>query len=258
MRNILSLKFEAALRKRSQWRSRSRVARNADLWSALQDYLRQTRSTGCSFIDYWELYREIRTRRPVEVLECGTGVTTLVIAHALMENERETGTCGRVTSMEEVDEWLQMSRQLLPQKYQRYVDFCLSDTVEDRFSLFRGVRYRNVPPRQYDYVFVDGPKYQSPLDGAHTFDFDFLHVLRNTAIPVAGLIDKRLSTCFVLQQVLGSAKVRYRPVEGLGYIAPCTRADLGRLETELSSTNFEKSFRMWGRTFLRLAPIQVP
>lgn len=29
--------------------------------------------------------------KPAEVLECGTGVSTLIIAHALMENEIESG-----------------------------------------------------------------------------------------------------------------------------------------------------------------------
>ena len=59
----------------------------------------------------------------------------------------------------------------------------------------------------YDFVFVDGPKYRSPHDGHPTFDFDYLHILRNSKIPVAGLIDQRVSTVFVLQQVLGKEKI---------------------------------------------------
>ena len=43
------------------------------------------------------------------------------------------------------------------------VDFCLSDTVEDYFSLFRGMRYRDVPDRPYEFIFIDGPKYHCPL-----------------------------------------------------------------------------------------------
>jgi hypothetical protein len=251
--NYLSFKAEVALRKMAQWRSRALLARNAPLWRALQDYLRETESTGCGYIDYAALYREIRVRKPTEVLECGTGVTTLVIAHALLENERETGRRGRVTSMEEYDNWLEMSRRLLPAAYQPYVDFRLSDTIEDRFSLFRGVRYRDVPERAYDFIFVDGPKYHSPVDGTPTFDFDFLHVLRSSTKPVAGLIDKRVSTCFVLQQVLGTDKLHYSPVEGLGYVAPCTQRDLGTLDSDLSSTNFARSFKPLGRTRLRMA-----
>lgn len=249
----LSLKTEVALRKLAQWRSRRELARNPELWRALQEYLRETKSTGCGYIDYSSLYREIRARKPVEVLECGTGVTTLVIAHALVENELETGVRGRVTSMEETEEWLEMSRRLLPGRYQPYVDFRLSDTVEDRFSLFRGVRYRDIPARDYEFVFIDRPKYHSPVDGTPTFDFDYLHVLRTARKPVAALIDKRVSTCFVLQQVLGTDKLHYSPIEGLGHVAACTCGDLGALDTDLSSTNFARSFSPFGRTSLRKA-----
>ena len=42
-------------------------------------YLSKTESTGCSWSDYAALYRRIRTLRPREVLECGTGVSTVVI-----------------------------------------------------------------------------------------------------------------------------------------------------------------------------------
>lgn len=182
-------------------------------------------------------------------------MSTLVIAHALLENERETGVCGRVTSMEESEQWLTMSQRLLPVRYQPYVEFRLSDTIEDKFSLFRGVRYRDIPERGYDFVFVDGPKYQSPLDGTPTFDFDFLHILRTAKNPVAGLIDKRVSTCFALQMVLGPKKVRYSPVKGLGFIEPCTSEDLGDLDRTLSSANFAASMQTFGQTLLRMDPL---
>lgn len=129
--------------------------------------------------------------------------------------------------------------------------------MEDRFSLFRGVRYRDVPDKQYDFVFVDGPKTTSPADGAPTFDFDFLHILRAAEYPVSGLIDKRVSTCFVLQQVLGVEKLRYSPVLHLGFVAPCTKSDLGNLAEKLSSVNFEGSFGLVGKTTLSMRPVQV-
>lgn len=255
MQTFLVTKTQVVLRKLAELRSRRALRRNAALWRALQDYLAKTSSTGCGYIDYWHLYQEIRRRKPVEVLECGTGVSTLVIAHALKENEAAAGARGRVTSMEEHAQWLDMARELLPQEYQPYVDFKLSKTVDDSYSLFRGVRYRDVPARPYDFVFVDGPKYHSPSDGTPTFDFDFLHVLREAQGSVAGLIDKRVSTCFVLQQVLGPERVRYCPVRGLGFVEPSSRADLGRLSDDLSSTNFASSFRTFGRTLLRMSPV---
>lgn len=248
----LSTKLEVALRKLSQANSQRILRNNSALWTALQEYLNKTKSTGCGYIDYAALYRSVRSLKPIEILECGTGVSTLVIAHALMENERETGKRGRVTSMEEHEEWLDMSRKLLPDRFAEYVDFRLSGVMEDHYSLFRGVRYQHIPDRAYDFVFVDGPKYVSPVDGAMTFDFDFLHVLRSTKQPIGGLIDKRVSTVFVLQQLLGPEKVRYSKVAGLGYIESCTQSDLGTIQSTLSSQNFAQSMRLFGSSRLAI------
>ncbi len=248
----LTSKLEIALRKLAQISSQRTLRRNTELWTALQDYLKKTESTGCGYIDYACLYETIRKSRPVEVLECGTGVSTLIIAHALKENEKETGVTGHVTSMEEHAEWLEMSRQLLPPQYRKYVSFELSHTIEDRYSLFRGVRYAAIPNKAYDFVFVDGPKYESPLDGGATFDFDYIHVLKGAEKPVGCLIDKRLSTVFVLQQLLGTDKVRYSAIAGLGYVRPCTKSDLGTIATSISSSNFAGSLRVFGNSRLSI------
>ncbi len=228
------------------------LQRNDELWNALQAYLQETKSTGCGYIDYACLYQTVRSTKPVEVLECGTGVSTLVIALALMENETETSRGGRVTSMEEHEGWLEMSRKLLPNKYAKYVDFRLSGTIEDQYSLFRGVRYEDIPDRPYDFVFVDGPKYISPVDGAATFDFDYIHVLRSAGRPVGCLVDKRLSTVFVLQQLLGTDKVKYSTVAGLGYVKPCTKDDLGTVAASISSRNYHDSMRLLGNSKLSI------
>ena len=245
-------KFKIALQKISQIKSRRTLQRNTELWTAVQDYLKKTESTGCGYIDYACLYETIRKNRPVEILECGTGVSTLIIAHALRENEKETGIAGHVTSMEEHAKWLEMSAQLLPSQYGKYVSFKLSHTVEDRYSLFRGVRYADIPNKAYDFVFIDGPKYESPLDGGATFDFDFIHVLRNAEKPVGCLIDKRLSTVFVLQQLLGTDKVKYSAIMGLGFVQPSTKSDLGTISTSISSTNFAGSLRVFGNSRLSI------
>lgn len=222
------------------------------LWQELQHYLEKTKSTGCGYIDYACLYQAIRTQKPTNVLECGTGVSTLIIAHALMENERETGIKGQVTSMEEHDEWLQMSMSLLPAQYRQYVEFRLSGIVEDKYSLFRGIRYESIPQKEYDFVFVDGPKYRAPSDGMATFDFDFIYILSRSDKPVSGLVDKRLSTVFVLQQLLGPEKVTYSVIKGLGFVSPCSKADLGNIAMSISSRNFSGSFRLFGNSVLSI------
>lgn len=255
MLDYFKKKIEIGFRKLAQLKSNRALKRNEALWLALSDYISNSNSTGCGDIDYYQLYEQIRKYKPKEVLECGTGVTTLIIAQALKENEAITGIKGRLTSMEEHEEWLEMSKSLLPSQYESYVDFELSETIEKTFSLFRGVGYKNIPKRDYDFVFIDGPSYYSPRDGVPTFDFDFLSVLDISNKPVAALIDKRVSTCFVLQQLLGREKVTYSSVLGLGFILPSTKSDLGMLPESLSSSNFHGSYNIFGNSRLSLNPI---
>ena len=226
-----------------QWLARIKIKRNKVLWNNLQEYLAKTKSTGCGYIDYWYLYQYIRDNKPVEILECGTGVTTVVIATALMELESQGHGVGRITSMDSHKEYLDMSRALLPEHLRKYVDFNLSDVTEDFFSIYRGVRYKSIPTREYDFVFIDGPDYKSPLDGMLTFDFDFLYVLQQSKTPVAGMVDKRVSTCYVLQQLLGLDRVKYDPVAHLGFIKPSTKTDLLTIDTITPSLTFSDSYR---------------
>ena len=48
-----------------------------------------------------------------------------------------------------------MAKDILPTHFIKYVDFVLSDVIEDHYSIFRGMRYKNIPNRNYDFVYVD-------------------------------------------------------------------------------------------------------
>jgi hypothetical protein len=215
-------------RKAAEIECRMRLKRTP-AWAPLQRYLQLTKSTGCSYIDYWHLYKQLRQHKPNHVLELGTGASTIVLAHALLENGR-----GQLTSMEESREWYGHAVTNLPSGLP--VEIVLSDTVEDCFSIFRGIRYREVPQRQYEFVFVDGPSYRTQA-GEMTFDFDLINVVRSAAVPVRAIIDKRVSTCFVLQRVL-PGKVRYLNHLGLGFVDAVTRDDIRGIDTGTPSSSF--------------------
>ena len=117
--------------------SKYRLKRQEKLWSALNQYIRLSSSTGCGFTDYWTLYKYVKKNKPREILECGTGVSTLVLAFALMELDRQGYPAGKITSMESHGEYLRMSKNLLPDYLEKYVEFCLSETEETSFSIFR-------------------------------------------------------------------------------------------------------------------------
>lgn len=54
----------------------------------------------------------------------------MVMAYALMENDKE-GFLGKITAMEEMQEYLDMSIELLPDFLKKYVEYQLSPRVDD-------------------------------------------------------------------------------------------------------------------------------
>jgi hypothetical protein len=143
----------------------------------------------------------------------------------------------------------QAQRHIQP-AYAKYAEILQSPRVEDQHSLFRGVRYRDVPDRPYDFVFVDGPNYVAPSDGALTFDFDLVHVLRRADHPVYAIIDKRLTTCFVVQRLLSPDLVRYDARKHLCFVGPASRRDLRQFDPRAVSDAFLDSYGLLGNSKL--------
>jgi len=207
-------------------KARKALQKNEGLWKVLNEYSRRSKSTGCSYSDYLVLYNYIRSAKPKEVLECGTGVSTIIMAYAMMENEKEGGDSGLITSVEDIEEWYHIAKNLLPDNLKQYVEIILSPIEEDYHAFFRGVRYKNVPDRPYEFVFIDGPNPKSPRDGVPTFDFDFIRVVEKSEGSVYGIIDMRHSTCYVLQEVFGFRKFKYDHARNLGFVGPVERSDI--------------------------------
>ena len=128
--------------------------------------------------------------------------------------------------MEDVEPSFEMAVHLLPDELRDYAEIRSSPKVEDGYTIFRGVRYAEIPDRSYELVFVDGPGTLAPSDATRSFDFDFLHVVRRAEHPVFGIVDGRLTSCYVLQKVFGPEKFRFDVYQNLGYVGPCTRHDM--------------------------------
>jgi predicted O-methyltransferase YrrM len=207
-------------------RALKNLQENKGLYRTLSEFIDKTEyPPGASYFDYWILYQYVRVRQPKEVLECGAGVTTVVLAYAMDENEKE-GRGGHITSMEEHKEYYNDVLAHFPDHLKKQVDFVLSPKVEGYFGLFRGVRYRDVPDKQYDFVYIDGPTTKAPSDGHKTFDFDFVRVVERSLKPVFALVDTRMSTCWALAHLLNDKKVLFDYVYEVGIVGPCTKNDL--------------------------------
>ena len=219
----------------------------------MTEYIKISDSTGCSFSDLWILYNYIKKNKPKEILECGTGVSTIVMAHALMENEEQYNQKGRITSMEDQEKWYKHARIIMPDHLKPYIDLIHSEKVEYCYSIFRGIGYKNVPERPYEFVFIDGPETTAPSDGMTSFDFDYINVVIKSNNPVYGIIDKRIGTSYVFQKIFGVDKVRYDTKRDLCFIGPCTNKDI---RTRISTNSFLHSLRFVRKTKLNLHMLQ--
>ena len=203
-----------------------RFLRKHGLLERIDEYVRGSETTGCSYGDYAALYSYVRRAKPKEILECGTGVSTVIMAQALAENERETGVRGRITSMEELPEYYEMAKGLLPEDLLPYIDLVLSDTEEYRYGIFRGMKYRLIPKRTYDFVFVDGPNTRSAEYGDYTFDADVLSVVQAQQEPLVAMVDGRSSTCAALFVLFGGDRFRFDYIRGTGMLRTSGPSDL--------------------------------
>lgn len=217
MRHLLG----TLLAKYSEHRAHLILSGNPQLWADLTDYLSKTKSTGCSYSDLAELYLHIRSTKPANVLELGTGVSTVVIGHALKAN-----ASGIVQSMEESERWYIDAKAFLPAHLSGNVVLHYSPAVEKSYGFFKGAGYKDIPKLPYDFMFVDGPSFQADPNGDdYTFNFDLIEVLQNAERPMTAFIDTRHSTCWVYQQLLGD-KFRYDYIRKLGVLLPSTKHDL--------------------------------
>ena len=150
------------------------------LWQAIEDYKKVSDVTGASMSDYRTLYEQVRQYKPREILELGTGFSSVILAHALMENEKEGAPKGRITSMEEHKGWYDKASEVLPENVSDHVEIIHSPKVDGFYKIFRGVQYREIPDRNYDFIFSDGPERHSTVNGDKLFDLDLVQIVRRS------------------------------------------------------------------------------
>ena len=229
-------------------RAEAALERIPHVKNALREYGRKSEVTGASMSDYLTLYQEVRARNPRETLELGTGVSTVVLAHAVLDNAAEGGALARITSMEEDAEWTAKAKEYLPADVAHAVDIVHSPKVDGVYKIFRGVQYETIPRRAYDFVFSDGPQRTSPVTGDNLFDLDLIQIVRQSETPVNAVVDDHFLTFYVLQKVFGTKLARYSASHRLMFVGPVTKQDVRHFKKE----NFIPDLRILGHTELKL------
>lgn len=165
------------------------------LYSGIVELTKKSGVTGCSLVDYVYLHHFIRKTKPQYFLECGTGVSTYVIAEAMNKYCYQFyGGDIKLISMEHDKEWHDKAVESFPGN--EFTEIKLSETFNYGILFVTGRGYKEIPSYPYDVVFVDGP------DG----DFaciDYLKLLLNSAKPISAIIDGRLLTVLAFQAMLG-------------------------------------------------------
>ncbi|MDQ2088548.1 hypothetical protein [Marimonas arenosa] len=177
--------------------------------SELADYAQQSDTTGTQWATLWWAVHGILTYKPSEVLECGTGASTLVLSAAVQKlRDADPAYTGRVTSMESVREWYDIAAAKLPEKYRDTAAIIHGPRELYEVGMFRGYIHGNIPPADYDFVFLDGPYFSD--DRGSAFCADVFRAMELSSAPlIRGVIDGRLSSGFVLQCLFGPRAVRY-------------------------------------------------
>ena len=219
-----------------------------NLWSEMLQYTHSSDVTGASMSDFLTLYEYVRIHKPTEILEFGTGVSSVVLAHALLENAADGQPLGRITSMEEDLYWHRKAADNLPDKHREIIDLVHSPKVAGFYKLFRGVRYSEIPDRPYDFVFSDGPERHSPVNNDKLFDLDLILIVLRSNRPIYAIVDNHYLTFYILQKVFGLKHARYSVSHRLMFVGP-VNADQAR---HLRKENFVPDLRLFTRTELKL------
>ena len=159
----------------------------------------QRRRPGESFapdwFDLWMLYRDIRARRPQRVLEYGSGVSTVVLAHALAENG-----AGRMVALESDEHWANANRAALPPGLP--CTLLYSPAVRADLDGIPVWRFSHRPFADPDFVYLDGP----PHEADRVITADPLDLERCPYVVIDG---RTINKNFLRKRIRG-ARSRYR------------------------------------------------
>jgi hypothetical protein len=180
-----------------------------------------------------DLITELRPRR---VLECGAGLSTLIIAYALEQIERTTGLRSEFVSLDESAEYMEkMVLPMLPGRLAQRTALKASAIAYWHFENMRtlqsagGIGYADRPKEHFDLIYVDGPQvrqrsYENLIRTSQgnlpsfldhkPFDCDALNVAIESQKLVTVIIDQRIDTRWQMKALLD------RPYKDRYHFAP--------------------------------------
>ena len=113
---------------------------------------------GGDVIDHWFLYQAVRQRKPRVILEFGSGHSTIALAQALWENQRDSPKSrGYLYSVDADSYWAEATSKAIPTHLQAYCEIFYCPLIEIEYNGTLGFRHANVPHVSPNFLFLDGP-----------------------------------------------------------------------------------------------------
>lgn len=188
--------------------ARSYLRKNQDLNDLILEINSRSESIGLSSFEYVRLYQLVRDLKPEYVLECGTGRSTFVIAHAMSKNENGK----KLVTMEQSEKWAGMQREALsyffnhekanewfPGEPSDLVELIYSDVTIERHRIWAGSCYKNIKDYPYTFMMVDGPV----LTNDCFLNLDLVNIIKKSVNPVFVWLDGRWPTATMCRALFG-------------------------------------------------------
>ncbi|MCG8326131.1 MAG: hypothetical protein MI974_00540 [Chitinophagales bacterium] len=213
--------------------------RDNNLQPVIDQARQATNSTGADLSDYVLLHAYIRQAKLQYILECGTGLTTWIMADALMknhENSEKSDASGLIISMEEDKSWHQHAIKVLPEKYTQYVRMVHSSRRYVNYTFIFGVAYENIPDYPYDMMFIDGPVCRyfpneftsgNKENFQHTAAMDLILLLLERDLRITAFIDNLKRTQIAYSCLFEPGKLKtYKYWSNIGILESVQKKDL--------------------------------
>ena len=184
-----------------------------EIHNVIKNYTTITQSTGTKYPTLFLAVDLILKKKPRYILESGTGTSTLVLAEAVMKLQKKDPSykC-KIISMESIPKYFEMAEKILPEKYSSIVEIRLGEREVFKYSIFRGYCHSNIPDYDYDFSFLDGPNYNDDKGSSTCMDSIKIR-LKSRAQTIACVVDTRVSSVFMLQQIFGTKALKYFPFQ---------------------------------------------
>lgn len=217
-------------------RAATRYLKHYNLLEDIYRLQKKHSSTGVGLIHYACLHDYVRRNKPQYFLECGTGISTHIIAKGMKDYSYQNYETIKLVSMESEEKWYDISMKLYPEEYKDFLDIILSPVDFYQYAFVRGVRYKEVPSFPYDCVFVDGP------DPHGMCDMDFICLVQSSNRPVLAIIDSRKTTILAYSCLFGKHKIKYYHF-GLSFVGPVTKEDFIHNSSSELKEIFQKNIK---------------